>query len=1113
MSSKFFNNTSSTLYDKFKGISENMTNFEVFHAVVGYFRSSGYFKLREQLENVEEIKILVGINIDDIFRKHNKAMLMLVDSEKALEVYQEDFINDIRDAKYSPEVEKGILQMCEDLASGKLKMRIHASKNLHAKFYLCLPKNHSVNTDGWVIMGSSNISDSGLGLSTPPRYELNVAMKDYDDVVYCENEFQTLWNESVELTINDIDRIKGKTYLGYQPTPYELYIKVLIDTFGDQVEDDFSFILPDGVKDLKYQKDAVIQGYQMLLKHNGFFLADVVGLGKTIVALMIAKRFYEANGNKTNILIICPPAVEVNWKEWIEKFHFKKSNVQIVHNGSLSKIIEQKANYKSKEEFDLIIVDEAHGFRSDTALKYDELQRICKSTCINGGLLNNTHKKVMLLSATPLNNRPEDLENLLLLFQNSQNCTIDGIPNLKRFFEPINSAYDKLMADRKKTNNNEKITQEVDKLYEIVRNKVLDKITVRRTRTNIINDPDYKIDIEAQGIKFPRILPPKDLTYKLNDNLNKLFYETIDILTNEERKDHITYARYRAIEFLLPQYKKKYKKADSISNNLKGLYRTHMVKRLESSFYAFKQSLRTFLFITEGMLKMFDEDKIIIAPELKVKELQTKGMELDEILEYAIEKGYIDDAAEITYRADCFESGFLSMLQNDKKILEQLISNWSKIDYDPKYDLFIDKLNNEFLKKRINKEGKLVIFSESVDTIKFLNDKLTNTLGKKDVLMVTASNREKQLSNIKNNFDANNEIKKDDFNIILTSDVLAEGVNLHRSNVIINYDSPWNATRLMQRNGRVNRIGSVADEIHNYMFYPSAQGDKEIQLYKNALIKLQGFHSAYGEDAQVYSREEIVKQFKLFDNTVKDVVDKKLELLREVRELYSTDRKHYYKIKNLPYKSRVLRNNGKHSNESIVFVSSNFKTEFYRASNKGMEAIDFVDAAMNYLRAKPDEKPLLFDSITSDNHYKHVNEALEKYQKEFIVVNDNNTVKSEELSKIALTAKKFLRVIKQTLATDIQLCKNCDTLMSYIDEGIYEQLPNKLKELASNYRTAVGGKNKSAELDTSKISADGYNLQVKIERLLELYKTHTETERQEHLSISDPRIVISESFL
>lgn len=269
---------------------------------------------------------------------------MFSDENKAKETYSKEFKDDIINAHYSPEIEEGILQMCDDLASGRLQMKIHATKNLHAKFYLCLPQVHSENSDGWVIMGSSNISDSGLGISRPPQYELNVAMKDYDDVKYCYEEFNRLWQEAVSLSVDDITAYIKETHMGYQPTPYELYIKVLIDTFGDQVEDDFSIQLPDGVKDLKYQKDAVIQGYQMLMRHNGLFLADVVGLGKTMIAAMIAKRFAESNGTTTNILVIYPPALEENWKRTFKQFGIYKK-AQIINAG-----------------FDLLVYDGASGF-------------------------------------------------------------------------------------------------------------------------------------------------------------------------------------------------------------------------------------------------------------------------------------------------------------------------------------------------------------------------------------------------------------------------------------------------------------------------------------------------------------------------------------------------------------------------------------------------------------------------------------------------------------------------------------------------------------------------------------------------------------------------------
>lgn len=1096
MSTKFFNNRlGNTLFDKLKGIASTMTTFDRFLAVVGFFRSSGYFKLRKELGDISEIKILVGINIDDIFRKHNKALLMLSDEDKAKEIYNKDFKEDIINAEYAPEVENGILQMCEDLVSGRLQMRIHATKNLHAKFYLCLPQTHNENSDGWVIMGSSNISDSGLGIKQPPQYELNVAMKDYDDVKYCSDEFWTLWNEAIPLTAEDIDKYKKKTYLGYQPTPYELYIKVLIDTFGDQVEDDFSIQLPDGVKDLKYQKDAVIQGYQMLMQHNGLFLADVVGLGKTMIATMIAKRFVESNGKNTNILVIYPPALEDNWKDTFKLFGIYKK-AQFITNGSLSKILEGRDQYKDKEDFDLIIVDEAHGFRSDSSGKYDELQKICKSPCVNNGLLKSLQKKVMLLSATPLNNRPDDLLNQLLLFQNSQSCTIDGIPNLKGFFAPLIDKYKKLMRERDKRD----VTSEVDKIYEQIRNKVIDKVTVRRTRNNILNDPDYKADIKSQGIIFPKILPPNELEYSMSRDTNDRFYETLKQLTDGKSDTNpagngLNYARYRAVEFLKPEYRKKYKNAAHIGQTLAGIYRVHMVKRLESSFYAFKKSLRTLLNITEDMIKMFEENKVIIAPDLKVKDLQAKNMELDEIIEYAVSKGYV--AEDIVFTADAFTPDFLEMLHHDRDILKKLNADWDKENEDPKFDKFKENLTRNFFDKKINPSGKLVLFSESVDTLDYLYERLTKELGRDDVLMVTAANRNRLVQTIRENFDANYPSDSMRYNIIITSDVLAEGVNLHRSNVIVNYDSPWNATRLMQRIGRVNRIGSLAQYIYNYLFYPSRQGDKEIQLYKNALVKLQGFHSAFGEDAQIYSKEEIVKEFQMFDNNVKDYIDKKIELLREVRDLYNNDRELYHKIKALPMKSRAMRDIGKHSGKSVVFVSSNIKTEFYLATSKNIETIDFLEA-VEYLKAEPEEQPVPFSD--DEQHYKHVNKALEKYSTEYVEAADTSSINRPDLDKTSLEANKFLRTIKQ-ITTDSELVSQCNVLTGYINEGIYAQLPRRLKKLSREYKN-----------DQKRIREEEYKIKVEIKGLFEEYQTMDKEQRHDAQDISNPQIVISESF-
>ena len=1092
MSSKFFNNESgNTLFDKLKGIASGMANFDRFLAVVGFFRSSGYFKLRKELKDVEEIKILVGINIDDIFRRHNKTMLMLESAEKAKIVYDEEFRQDIINARYAPEVEEGILQMCQDLVDGRLEMKIHSTKNLHAKFYLCLPQNHSEHTDGWVIMGSSNISDSGLGTTQSPRYELNVAMKDFDDVDYCHTEFKKLWEEAVPLTIDDIESIKQKTYLGYQPTPYEIYLKVLIDTFGEQVEDDFSVQLPPGVMELKYQTDAVIQGFQMLMRHNGLFLADVVGLGKTMIATMIAKRFIEANGRNTSILVVFPPALRENWEDTFKLFGIY-NKAQFITNGKLDRVLDGKDRYKSKEEFDLIIVDEAHGFRNGGSGKYDDLQKICKADCVNTGLLKSQRKKVMLLSATPLNNRPEDLLNLLLLFQDSQSCTIDGIPNLKGFFAEHIKAYSLLMKERETRD----VTADVDKIYEVIRERVIDKVTVRRTRSNIENDPEYKKDLKAQGIVFPKPLAPTPLEYEMDADTSNRFFYTLNVLSDDKFEPHLHYARYRAIEFLKPELRAKYRNAVHVGQTLAGIYRVHMVKRLESSFHAFKLSLATLLRITDDMLKMFAEDKVIIAPDLNVKDLQAKGMELDEIIEKALEKGY--NESDILYKSEDFDPDFIAMLQHDKKVLEVLNADWKQEHDDQKFDLFKEKLENEFFDSR-NLSGKLVVFSESVDTLNYLKGRLENELGRKDVLTVTAENRDRRATDIKENFDANSTVKKDRYNIILTSDVLAEGVNLHRSHIIVNYDSPWNASRLMQRIGRVNRIGSVAEFIYNYMFYPSPQGNKQIKLYENALVKLQGFHSAFGEDVQIYSKEEIVKQFKMFDSNVKDSMDAKLALIRELRDVFNNNRELYDKVKQLPLKSRVARNTGKHTDKTIIFVSSDVKTEFYLATDKTVVPIDFLEA-VKYLKAKPEEQAAPF--LPNSKNYDHVNRALRKYTSEYVEAADDSSINRTDLDNISKTALNFLRKLKQTF-TDSMVKAQCDVLAAYINNGVYTQLPRRLRDLSKPYKG-----------DKVQIKQDEDKLKKEVLSLVDEYQTISKEKQEEAVpKVSDPQIIISETFI
>ncbi len=1099
MSTKFFNNIETRLMDKFHGIASAMANFDIFHAVVGYFRSSGYFKLRKELENVSEIRILVGINIDNLFRQSQAAgKLFFGDKEASLEQYCEDFLRDVYQSEYASDVDEGIRQFCADIADGRLQLRIHPTKDLHAKFYLCLPKNHSEHSDGWVIMGSSNLSAQGLGTTEPPRYELNVAMKDYDDVHYCEEEFQHLWNDAIPVTMDDVNRIVDGTHLAppeHQPTPYELYMRMLIDHFGNQVEDHFVPHLPDNYDDLTYQRDAVVQGYDIMMRHGGCFIADVVGLGKTVVAAMIAQRFIAANGDNTRILVIFPPSVQKNWEDTFRDFQIKNNYSQFVSNGSLGKIIEGTDNYNQPGCYDLVIVDEAHNFRHDSNCNYDLLQRICKSARSNKGNVKGD-KRVLLLSATPLNNTPEDIKNQLLLFQDVARCTIDGVSNIADTFAPWIKEFKSLMSQRR-TMSAGFLTTRIDAINQELRHKVLEKVMVRRTRSNIQHEPRY-----AHEIHFPQLLDPTDRTYQMSPELLKLFIDTYIKLVDtpsanlkEVNADifngsGLHYARYRAVEYC-PSYKvPSGKMAKHITDSLASIYQTHMVKRLESSFDAFRRSLHTLLDATRGMIKMFQEDKVIIAPELNVKKLQSDGVELDEIIELAIGKGF--DQKEILFHAADFKPDFLPMLEYDADVLDKLCQRWDKVKSDPKLELFINMLQGELFDKEKNPGGKLVVFSESVDTVNYLEKELKERLHRQDILAVCAKNRKRLQKTIQANFDAKyKEEWRNDYNIVITSDVLAEGVNLHRANVIVNYDSPWNATRLMQRIGRVNRIGSTATAIHNYMFYPSDPGDAIISLKKNSLIKLQSFHSALGEDTKIYSHDELVHEFKLFNTDVRDETDRSLELLREVRALHDNHPSLYRRIKKLPPKSRCARL-GETTHHTIVYLASPLKKAFYLVGDIPRE-LSFLEAA-DIFHAEPDEEAVPFgDSI--QRHYEQVQSAIRQYtldqQREY----QEDKLKIGSKDNDAKKAAAFLREVRPLL--DEEGRSILDRLKQMVERGTYNQLADALNRISR--------KQKKEPAPLTKI-------QEQLEELDRRYsQSQTQTETKQ-VAYTAADIILSETF-
>ena len=1030
---------------------------------------------------------MVGINVDKLtYLANQQGLLFNPNSEQSQEEFFYEIKKNIQEAKYDKEVEDGMYQFIEDIVSGRIEMRIHPKQNIHAKIYIFREEVYHPHGYGSVITGSSNLTEAGL----EKNFEFNVELRYDDDIQFATETFERLWAESVEIDISHIEKIKTESYLNTDFTPYEVYLKFLLEYFGKSIDFDPNSVsdLPKGYKKLSYQIDAVNDGYSKMMKHNGFFLSDVVGLGKTIVSALIAKKFFFANGfpmHRSHTLIIVPPALKEGWERTMTEF--KLDNYKIITNGSLHKL-------KNPSLYDLVIVDEAHKFRSDTASMYNELQKLCKTKTLHAdGSLHD--KKVILVSATPLNNKPEDIANLVYLFQDSKDSTLEE-GNLQRFFREQIDKYKKT----KKLKDIELISKEVKAIYEKIRVKVVEPLTVRRTRTDLMENEAYRKDLEKQNVHFPDVKAPHKIYYQLDAELEALYDKTIRYL-NGKGHDTLKYYRYQAIKYLLSPKKDKYKKADLISIQLAGIMKTLLVKRIDSSFYAFKQSLKRYYQANKVMLDMFGKGVIYIAPNLKVNELLDEGRE-DELIQQIEEAQYTDPTIEVCTPED-FETIFIDGLKQDGQVLKELVEAWDKVTYDPKLDIFINEyMKGKLFDKSINQEGKLVIFSESKETTKYLSDALKAN-GFNRVLTVQSDNRNDKMPALEANFDANYKgEKKNDYNIVISTEVLAEGVNLHRANIIVNYDTPWNSTRLMQRIGRVNRIGSTAKEIHIFNFFPTAKVNNDIELEKKAKMKLFAFHAALGEDSQIYSTDESPESFGLFDKNVDEERDEKLRYLMWLRQLKEENPDLIKRINKMPLRARVGRKSKLIPMSTIVFIRNKRRDAFTFIREDGsIEELTFLEAVKEF-EARIEEKAIPLH----DKHHEQVAKAIEVF--------------SEKEEEAKAVTKKV--VTNQG--------PNEKKALSYLDGFVH--VPNITDEevdLIEKAKRAIStGKFQQLQRDINKLQNAAKKAPVKtvvlLERLMKIITSypleHVELNNFEAQAISKeryvkeliPEIIISESF-
>ena len=924
---KFFTNEPERdLYSRFSTILKNNTQF--FDVLVGYFRTSGFFKLYPAMEAIEKIRILVGLNVDkytvDIIDQAEKLTI-----KEATEKFSNSVENEFEQSETTSDIEKGVLQFIEWLKSGKLEMRMYTKAPIHAKVYIMRKDPDKCDYYGSIITGSSNFSEAGL----KNNLEFNVELKDSPDVQFALERFEDLWKDGIPIQDAYIEAVEQRTWLRNDITPYEIYLKTLYEFFREEINADKDVLatnlLPEGHMRLQYQIDAVVQAKKILQAYNGVFISDVVGLGKTYICAMLAKSL--GKGKK---LVICPPVLVSYWEEVLLEFDVA---AKVVSLGKLDSIIQANIDYE------YVFVDEAHRFRNAGTDSFSKLHEICYG------------KKVVLISATPINNYTSDIENQIYLFQPKHNSNIVGVKNLEGFFATLNG---KLKGMEKGTSE---YMEQIRKNSEAIRDKLLRHIMIRRTRTEIENY--YHDDLVKQGLTFPKLGAPEKIIYSFDEVTDGVFNETIAAI-----KD-FTYSRYKPLTYLKDT--KQYTQLLTAQYNMGGFMKGILVKRLESSFFAFRMTLSRFIESYERFIEMYNTTgEVWISKKVNVYDLLDAG-DIDKLLQL------VEDENAFHFKKTDFKTNFIIDLTKDLSKLKYLRGLWDTIKNDPKLETFCNELEHN--KKLLG--NKKIIFTESKETAEYLEKNLQSLFGKR-VIAYTGMSSKALKAVIEDSFNPKYIDKENDrYDVLITTDVLAEGVNLHRSNALINYDLPWNPTRIMQRVGRINRVGTEHQRIYVFNFFPTAQSDKQMPLKERILEKLQAFHDTLGEDSQYLSDQEIVSSQKLFTDLTENLdgeeesTNPELAYLAVIRQIRDTDKKLFERIKRLPKKAKTGRYSDFIQNTAtITFIRKGALKDFFITGDATTQ-ISFIEA-VKYLECEPDELRINVGSANY-NHYEENNIAFD----------------------------------------------------------------------------------------------------------------------------------------
>lgn len=1048
MSNSFITNKEKFLSDIINGILPKTNAVDI---LVGYFYYSGYIQLSEKLKD-KQIRILVGLDIDlhiskrisevENFRKG------FVSRNLVKEEYYTQFIKLFNDSDLLDSADKleQFKMFYGKILDGTLEIR-KTLEPCHSKMYLFAyndQMNEGGELPGVLITGSSNLSYQGL----KGRLELNARFNDKLEYEEGKKLFNELWDNSVTIASKDnLDEWNNKVMkrIWYEQlySPYLMHIRVLKEYFNIPTSN--NILTPHDITEgkysnLRYQTDAVQMALNALHNHNGAIVADVVGLGKSVIASTIARNL------KLRTIIVCPPHLYKQWEGYRDEFGFTAT---VFSSGKIEEaLLHYQELVKPGEQF-LIIIDEAHRFRNEYTQDYALLHNLC---------FNN---KVLLLTATPFNNQPADIYALIKLFQIPTNSTLKTVENLGASFKDLIGKYKKLREEQREgKKTDEEIKTQVSDMAKKIRS-IISPLVVRRSRLDLLDIPEYAEDLKQQHIQL--VLPddPEELEYDLS-GLKALYLSTLERISPSEEGSnvyHFKAARYSPALYIHEDLQEKLAKELEDKTgvnfnlligrqaNISKFMRHLLVARFESSVAAFQASLGYMIQSSEHMLRWIEKrNKIPVFKKGNLPDVSAfydtsdDGMEeIEELFEKYEARGFFE--IDMKYVKD----NFVADVESDIRLLKSLREQWfgkdNTIKNDPKLDSFIrivqEKMKNE-------PERKLIVFSEFADTVNYLG----NALAKAGLPVMKYTSADATPANkdlIRANFDAGMKpaLQRNDYQVLIATDAISEGYNLHRAGAIFNYDIPYNPTRVIQRIGRINRVNKkVFEHLYIYNYFPTDVGEAETRTKEISTLKMAMIHAIMGEDTKALTKEEEVKAFfkeryrKEFARSEEASWDTPYRKL--LNGLKGTE--DYDAALEIPHRARTARKVEKPKKGVLMFGRKGDDFVFKIGDAANSPAMISAEEAISLFEADRHEKPVDL-SKNFDTVYQRVKSSLFNSD----VKDRNEKEQINALAKIKVLMSK--QALPQDYLEDLAQVVKADALSGYEIRYINQLMPKDAPQL------------------------------------------------------------------